>query len=175
MGARQESRGPYNQSDSLHKDVVSKAESESQHPRRGGEKNMVSERLPDDEPCYVISVAAKLVSLHPQTLRYYDRIGLIKPSRTSGRTRLYSQRDIENLRRIARLTDDLGINLAGVEVVINMTRRIEELQLELELAREQAASEIKMLRERLREYESREAHQKGKFRIIEIGSGGPED
>jgi len=80
--------------------------------------------LRDDEPCYVISVAAKLVSLHPQTLRYYDRIGLIRPSRTAGRMRLYSQRDIETLRKIARLTEDLGVNLAGVEVVLNMARRI---------------------------------------------------
>ncbi len=79
----------------------------------------------DDEPCFVISVAAKLVQLHPQTLRYYDRIGLISPSRTSGRIRLYSQHDIETLRKIARLTDDLGVNLAGVEVILNMSERIE--------------------------------------------------
>ena len=88
------------------------------------------ERLPDDEPCYVISVAAKLVRLHPQTLRYYDRIGLIRPTRTAGRIRLYSQRNIEKLRKIARLTEDLGVNLAGVEVILNMSERIEELHFE---------------------------------------------
>ena len=58
----------------------------------------------DDEPCYVISVVAKLVELHPQTLRYYDKIGLLRPSRTHGRTRLYSMRDVEELRKITRLT-----------------------------------------------------------------------
>lgn len=131
---------------------------------------MADERLYDDEPCYVISVAAKLVSLHPQTLRYYDRIGLIRPSRTSGRNRLYSQRDIENLRKIARLTEDLGVNLAGVEVIINMSRRIEELQMELERLQQQAAAEIRMLQERLREYEHREIQQRGEYRVIEGGA-----
>jgi len=117
---------------------------------------MPEERLPEDEPCYVISVAAKMVSLHPQTLRYYDRIGLIKPSRTSGRTRLYSQRDIETLRKIARLTDDLGVNLAGVEVILNMSEVIEKLQEELERVRAQAQAEIEALRARLQELEARE-------------------
>jgi len=82
----------------------------------------------DDEPCYVISVAARMVELHPQRLRYYDRIGLLRPSRTAGRVRLYSQRDVEMLRKIARLTEDLGVNLAGVEVILNMTGQIEDLQ-----------------------------------------------
>ena len=72
----------------------------------------------DDEPCYVISVAARLVNLHPQTLRYYEREGLIEPARSSGNVRLYSTRDIERLRRIVRLTGELGINLAGVEVIV---------------------------------------------------------
>lgn len=117
---------------------------------------MPEERLPDDEPCYVISVAAKMVSLHPQTLRYYDRIGLIKPSRTVGRMRLYSQRDIETLRKIARLTEDLGVNLAGVEVILNMSEVIERLQNELERMRAQAQAEIEALRARLQELESQE-------------------
>ncbi len=117
---------------------------------------MPEERLPEDEPCYVISVAARMVSLHPQTLRYYDRIGLIKPSRTVGRTRLYSQRDIETLRKIVRLTDDLGVNLAGVEVILNMSEVIEKLQEELERVRAQAQAEIEALRTRLQELEARE-------------------
>lgn len=117
---------------------------------------MPEERLPEDEPCYVISVAARMVSLHPQTLRYYDRIGLIKPSRTVGRTRLYSQRDIETLRKIVRLTDDLGVNLAGVEVILNMSEVIEKLQEELERVRAQAQAEIEALRARLQELEARE-------------------
>ena len=112
----------------------------------------MADRLPsEDEPCYVISVAAKLVQLHPQTLRYYDRIGLIKPTRTSGRIRLYCQRDIRRLRKIARLTEDLGVNLAGVEVVLNMSRRIKELQIELDASRDQARAEIEALRQRIRD------------------------
>lgn len=106
---------------------------------------------PSDEPCYVISVAAKLVDLHPQRLRYYDRIGLLRPSRTEGRIRLYSQRDIETLRKISRLTEDLGVNLAGVEVILNMSRRIQELQRQLEQQQRQAQAEIEALRQRIRE------------------------
>ncbi|NLD45374.1 MAG: MerR family transcriptional regulator [Chloroflexi bacterium] len=114
---------------------------------------MTDEFLNDDEPCYVISVAAKLVELHPQRLRYYDRIGLLRPSRTAGRIRLYSQRDVEVLRKISRLTEDLGVNLAGVEVVLNMSRRIQELQKQMELQQRQFAAEVERLRQRIRELE----------------------
>lgn len=82
----------------------------------------------NDEPIFVISVAARLVEMHPQTLRYYERAGLVKPTRSSGHIRLYSQSDIERLRKIARLVDDLGVNLAGVEVILNLTERLEVLQ-----------------------------------------------
>jgi MerR family transcriptional regulator/heat shock protein HspR len=85
----------------------------------------------DDEPCYVISVAARLVELHPQTLRYYERMGLVKPTRSEGNLRLYSPRDIERLRKIIRLVDELGVNLAGVEVILNMADRMEQLQQQL--------------------------------------------
>ena len=134
--------------------------------------------LRDDEPCYVISVAAKLASLHPQTLRYYDRIGLIRPSRTAGRMRLYSQRDIETLRKIARLTEDLGVNLAGVEVVLNMTRRIEELQEEMAMLQQQAEARIAALRQRVQELERGGLVSGAEFRVLkpdeaeEKGSGG---
>jgi len=110
----------------------------------------------DDEPCYVISVAARLVELHPQTLRNYDRIGLIRPSRTAGRVRLYSRRDIERLRKIARLTDDLGVNLAGVEVILNMSEHIERLQHQLATLQRHSEAEINALRQRLRELEESE-------------------
>jgi len=116
---------------------------------------MTDERWTDDEPCYVISVVARLVQLHPQTLRYYDRIGLLSPSRSSGRIRLYSQRDVETLRKIVRLTDDLGVNLAGVEVIINMSERMEEMQRELDELQRRAQAEIELLQERLRELERR--------------------
>ena len=74
----------------------------------------------EDEPCYVISVAARMVGVHEQTLRYYERVGLITPSRSQGRHRLFSPREIEVLRRIKALTDDMGLNLAGAQVVMNM-------------------------------------------------------
>jgi MerR family transcriptional regulator/heat shock protein HspR len=81
-----------------------------------------------DEPMFVISVAARLVEMHPQTLRYYERAGLVKPKRSRGSIRLYSQHDIERLRKIARLVDDLGVNLAGVEVILNLTEKVQALQ-----------------------------------------------
>jgi MerR family transcriptional regulator/heat shock protein HspR len=94
-----------------------------------------------DEPCYVISVAAKLVDLHPQTLRRYEEIGLIKPARASGR-RLYSTRDLERLRKINRLVSDLGVNLAGVEVILNMSERMEYLQKEMDRMQAELEAEI---------------------------------
>lgn len=104
--------------------------------------------LDQNEPCYVISVAAKLVELHPQTLRRYEEIGLVKPARTSGR-RLYSPRDLERLRKISRLVNDLGINLAGVEVILNMSERMEYLQREMDTMQAEFEIEIKRLRREL--------------------------
>jgi MerR family transcriptional regulator/heat shock protein HspR len=101
-----------------------------------------------DEPCYVISVAAKLVDLHPQTLRRYEEIGLIKPARASGR-RLYSTRDLERLRKINRLVSDLGVNLAGVEVILNMSERMEYLQKEMDRMEAELEAEIERLRREL--------------------------
>ena len=87
-----------------------------------------TEGSPDERPLYVISVAAELVDMHPQTLRLYERKGLIEPSRSSGQTRLYSQRDIDHLREIRRLTQELGVNLAGVEEIIRLRRELDQLQ-----------------------------------------------
>jgi len=81
-----------------------------------------------DEPCFVISVAARIVGVHAQTLRHYERVGLIWPSRTEGRQRLYSMADIERLRRLKALTEDMGLNLAGAEVALKLMNRIEELE-----------------------------------------------
>jgi MerR family transcriptional regulator/heat shock protein HspR len=92
-----------------------------------------------DEPCYIISVAARLVNMHPQTLRYYERLGLIEPSRSSGKIRLYSARDVERLRQIHNYVVDLGVNLAGVEIIMRLTERMAEM--ETEIARLQAAVE----------------------------------
>ena len=84
---------------------------------------------PDEtEPRYVISIAAKMVGVRTHTLRYYEKIGIIEPSRSRGNIRLYSDREIDQLRRVKTLMDDLGVNLAGVEVILNMAQRIIELQ-----------------------------------------------
>ena len=84
-----------------------------------------------DNPVFMISVVAEMLSIHPQTLRLYEREGFVKPSRTVGNTRLYSRNDVEQIRIILRLTRDMGVNLAGVDIVLNMKERVEALQLEL--------------------------------------------
>ena len=84
------------------------------------------------EPCFVISVAARMVGLHAQTLRYYERVGLVMPSRSGGRQRLYSMADVERLRRIKAFTDDMGVNLAGAEVAMKLIDRINELEAQVE-------------------------------------------
>ncbi|MFO7917804.1 MAG: MerR family transcriptional regulator [Anaerolineae bacterium] len=127
---------------------------------------MTDNRVPDDEPCFVISVAAKMVDLHPQTLRYYEKAGLIDPHRTSGRVRLYSRRDIRKLRKVARLTDNLGVNLAGVEVILNMSERIRELQKKLDEARRAENERIKALRQRVKDLQRQLDEQTEQKRII---------
>jgi len=89
----------------------------------------------EDEPLYVISIAARLLECHPQTLRMYEREGLIEPRRTQRNVRLYSDRDIERARQIQRLTQDLGANLAGVEVILDVLAKLDELRAENELLR----------------------------------------
>jgi MerR family transcriptional regulator/heat shock protein HspR len=91
----------------------------------------------ENEPVYVISVAAKLCEMHPQTLRAYERQGLVRPQRPDSHNRLYSEADIERLRQIQRLTRDLGVNLAGVEVILDLLDRMEAMreEMEQELAR----------------------------------------
>lgn len=89
---------------------------------------MVTDNQFTEEPCFVISVAARIVGVHAQTLRHYERVGLIWPSRTGGRQRLYSMADIERLRRLKSLTEDMGVNLAGAEIALKLMARIEELE-----------------------------------------------
>jgi MerR family transcriptional regulator/heat shock protein HspR len=85
-----------------------------------------------DEPLYMIGVAAKLCDLHPQTLRMYERLGLVRPARGPNKNRMYSQADIERLRQIQRLTQELGVNLAGVEVILNLLDKMEKMRQEME-------------------------------------------
>ena len=91
---------------------------------------MATEPQSRNDPCFVISVAARMVGVHAQTLRYYERVNLIWPSRTVGRQRLYSIADIDRLRRIKALTEDMGVNLAGAEVALRLMMRIEQLEAE---------------------------------------------
>ncbi len=95
------------------------------------------DEMPDDEPCYVISVAARMVGMHAQSLRNYERVGLIRPGRSRGRVRLYSAADIQHLRNIQRLVQDLGVNLAGVEVILNMRGRMQRMEREMDLLRQE--------------------------------------
>ena len=97
----------------------------------------------DDEPRYVISIAARILGVQTHTLRYYERIGVIEPKRSQGNIRLYSEGDIALLRRVKTLVEDMGINLAGVEVILRLMQRMSELQNELE----KLESEVKRMRE----------------------------
>ena len=104
-----------------------------------------------DKPLYMISVAAELTGMHPQTLRVYEQKGLVNPGRSRGNTRLYSQADIDRLNLIARLTDE-GINLAGVVRIIDMTERAEERDAEIDELRRK----IRELEDQVHEYRMRE-------------------
>ena len=105
-----------------------------------------------DEPLYMISVAAKLCRLHPQTLRMYERLGLIRPQRISEKNRVYSDSDIERLRQIHRLTHDMGVNLAGVEIILDLLERMHGMQRQAEQEMDQIRQEMA---ERIREMSRR--------------------
>jgi MerR family transcriptional regulator, heat shock protein HspR len=100
----------------------------------------------DDRPRYMISVAAELVGMHPQTLRIYETKGLVLPKRTPGNTRLYSEADLERLRLIQRLTTELGLNLAGVETVLMLEDQLEKMRKRLDRMERE-------MRERIRKVE----------------------
>jgi MerR family transcriptional regulator, heat shock protein HspR len=102
---------------------------------------------PDDAPVYVISVAATLAGMHPQTLRQYDRLGLVSPDRTAGRGRRYSARDIELLRQVQRLSQDEGVNLAGVKRILELQSHVDALRARLsELVVELDATRAEIVR-----------------------------
>ncbi len=112
--------------------------------------------MDEERGVFMISVAAELADMHPQTLRIYEAKGLISPKRSPKNTRLYSQRDVERLRRIQQMTTEEGLNLAGVETVLEMEARVETMRAELERARthaqeleQQLEAEMERVRERL--------------------------
>jgi len=90
-----------------------------------------------DEPVYLISIVATILDIHPQTLRQYEREGLVNPSRTQGRMRLYSQRDIDKMKMILRLTRQLGVNLAGVDVILQLKETMDTMQTEIDQLRDE--------------------------------------
>ncbi len=115
---------------------------------------------------YMISVVAEMFAIHPQTLRAYEREGLLRPARTDGNTRLYSEEDLERIELILRLTKDLGINLAGVEVILNMRERMNEMQRHMN----------RMLQEMLRrmetEFKNLEQAQQNLEGLVPVGRTG---
>jgi len=103
----------------------------------------------DEQPRYVISIAAQILGVHPQTLRLYEREGLVEPQRSGGKIRLYSERDIDRVRSIMRLTNDLGVNLAGAEAILYMRERILQMHREMDHLRRQMEAELEELRREL--------------------------
>jgi len=95
-----------------------------------------------EQRLFMISVVSEMLDIHPQTLRIYEREGFIKPKRTVGNTRLYSEEDVEKLEMILRLTRDLGVNLAGVEVILSMREKMEQMQRDMEETIEQLREEL---------------------------------
>lgn len=98
-----------------------------------------------EEPVYLISIAARRCGLHPQTLRLYERLGLVRPHRVGRSKRLYSEADIERLRRIQHLTQQMGVNLAGVDIILRLLERIERMNQEVEAMVEQTNARILQL------------------------------
>ena len=104
------------------------------------------ERAARDRAVYIISVAAELAGVHPQTLRIYERRDLLTPKRTSGNSRRYSERDVDILRRIQQLTQDEGVNLAGVKLIMELEQKLEETEVQLQRVRRRAAQAERDLR-----------------------------
>ncbi len=110
-----------------------------------------------DEPVFAISVVARLVGLHAQTLRMYERMGLVEPARSAGNVRRYSQADVERLRQVVRMVEELGVNLAGAQVALGLLRQIEELRVELDTTRAALAAsdaEVERVRAGMREMQA---------------------
>jgi MerR family transcriptional regulator/heat shock protein HspR len=116
----------------------------------GGANGMV---LRDDEPCFTIGVVHQMIGLHPQTLRHYERVGLVRPHRKDSKIRMYSAKDLERIALIKRWIDDFGVNLAGVEIMLKMQEQLEqmraEMQREMDEMRRDYEGEIRRLKDAL--------------------------
>jgi MerR family transcriptional regulator/heat shock protein HspR len=136
-----------------------------QNNRTGKASSADGGRLDETRGVFMISVAAELAEMHPQTLRMYEARGLISPHRSAKNTRLYSQRDVEQLRRIQRMTGEEGLNLAGVETVLELERTVERMRAELARMRERAAE-----MERRFEQEVEQVRRSLKAEIVPYGA-----
>jgi MerR family transcriptional regulator/heat shock protein HspR len=141
------------------------ARKQSKQTRRGRSGPVAVGRLDESRGVFMISVAAELAEMHPQTLRMYEARGLINPQRSPKNTRLYSQRDVEQLRRIQRMTGEEGLNLAGVETVLELERTVERMRAELARMRERAAE-----MERRFEQEVEQVRRSLKAEIVPYGA-----
>jgi MerR family transcriptional regulator/heat shock protein HspR len=119
-----------------------------------------------DRAVYIISVAAELAGVHPQTLRIYERKGLLRPARTAGNTRRYSNRDIERLRLIQQMTQDQGINLAGVKMIVEMENELERMRLRVQVLHR----EVERARKQMREELERAARQSHRAEIVPLAT-----
>jgi MerR family transcriptional regulator, heat shock protein HspR len=117
--------------------------------RYGTRKRQDANVSADAQPRYVISIAAQILGVHPQTLRLYEREGLIEPQRSGGKIRLYSERDIDRVKFIMRLTNDLGVNLAGAEAIMYMRERLLQMHRDMDQMRRQMQAELEELRREL--------------------------
>ena len=122
-----------------------------------------NDAMDKDKPLYMISVVAELLNIHPQTLRLYEREGFIRPRRTRGNTRVYSERDVEDVRRVLHLTRELGVNLAGVEVVLEMRRKMENMRSEMD-------EKVDFLRRELKKEFERQQKRKVLVRVGRAGT-----
>jgi MerR family transcriptional regulator/heat shock protein HspR len=141
--------------------VAARKQSKQTRKRTSGD----GRRLDETRGVFMISVAAELAEMHPQTLRMYEARGLIAPQRSAKNTRLYSQRDVERLRRIQRMTSEEGLNLAGVETVLDLERTVERMRTELGRMRERAAE-----MERRFEQELEQVRKSLKAEIVPYGA-----
>jgi len=124
----------------------------------------MSEKRREERAVYIISVAAELAGVHPQTLRIYERKGLLRPARTAGNTRRYSERDIDRLRLIQELTQRHGINLAGVKMIMSLQQDVDRMQRRMDELQE----EVARVRERILEKESRRRAELVPIRSVRI-------